>query len=79
MSASNDELLFYAAWDGDVAKVKDLLSEGTGTGYRFKVSQLFYKVIFRNIDDDDNDADDDNKNKLNNDSEDVVAVMMQRR
>jgi hypothetical protein len=38
MSASNDELLFYAAWDGDVAKVKDLLSEGTGIGYRFKVS-----------------------------------------
>ena len=39
MSASNDELLLYqAAKDGDLTKVKDLLSKGTGTGYRDEVS-----------------------------------------
>ena len=37
MSASNEELLFYAARDGDLAKVKELLSKGTGTGYRDEV------------------------------------------
>jgi hypothetical protein len=38
MSASNDELLFYAAKSGDVTKVKELLLKGTGTGYRDEVS-----------------------------------------
>jgi len=38
MSASNDELLFNAARDGNLKKVKELLSEGTGTGYRDEVS-----------------------------------------
>ena len=41
MSASNDELLlFNAAKTGDVEKVKELMSKGTGTGYRDKVSYL---------------------------------------
>jgi hypothetical protein len=35
----DDELLLYeAARDGDFAKVKDLLSKGTGNGYRTEVS-----------------------------------------
>ena len=35
----NDELLLYeAARDGDFAKVKDLLSKGTGNGYRTEVN-----------------------------------------
>jgi hypothetical protein len=38
MSASNDELLYKAARDGDLSKVKELLSKGVGTGYRGKVS-----------------------------------------
>ena len=40
MSASNDELLFNAAKDGDLTKVKELLSKGTGIEYRDKASQL---------------------------------------
>jgi hypothetical protein len=40
MSASNDELLFNAARDGDVSEVKELLSKGVGTGCRDKVSYL---------------------------------------
>ena len=39
MSASNDELLlFNAARDGKLEVVKELLSKGTGTGYRDGVS-----------------------------------------
>jgi len=39
MSASNDELLlFNAARDGKLEKVKELLSKGVGTGYRDVVS-----------------------------------------
>jgi hypothetical protein len=38
MSASNDELLFYAAMRDDLEKVKELLSMGVGTGYRDEVS-----------------------------------------
>ena len=38
MSASNDELLFNAAKSGDLKMVKELLSKGTGTGYRDGVS-----------------------------------------
>ena len=38
MSASNDELLFNAARDGKLEKVIELLSKGTGTGYRDEVS-----------------------------------------
>ena len=39
MSASNDELLiFNVAKDGDLKKVKELLSKGVGTGYRNAVS-----------------------------------------
>ena len=39
MSASNDELLlFNAARDGKLEVVKELLSKGTGTGYRSAVS-----------------------------------------
>ena len=38
MSASNDEPLYYAARDGDLAKVKELLSKGVGTDYRDGVS-----------------------------------------
>jgi hypothetical protein len=46
MSASNDELLLYeAARDGDLEEVKELLSKGTGTGYRNGVSYLLYIVI----------------------------------
>ncbi len=44
MSASNDELLlFNAAGNGKLEEVKELLSKGTGTGYRDVVS---YLVIF---------------------------------
>ena len=39
MSTSNDELrLFNAARDGKLEVVKELLSKGTGTGYRDGVS-----------------------------------------
>jgi len=39
MSASNDEqLLFNAARYGKLAKAKELLSKGVGTGYRDGVS-----------------------------------------
>jgi hypothetical protein len=38
MSASNDELLYYAARDGQLEKVKELLSKGVGTSYRNVVS-----------------------------------------
>jgi hypothetical protein len=39
MRASNDELLlFNAAYDGKLEVVKELLSKGTGTGYRNEVS-----------------------------------------
>ena len=39
MSASNDKLLYEAARDGDVVKLKELLSKGTGTaGYKDEVS-----------------------------------------
>ena len=34
MSASNDELLYYAACEGDLKKVEELLSRGAGTGFR---------------------------------------------
>lgn len=36
--ASNDELLYEAVRDGDLAKVKELLSKGTGTEYKDGVS-----------------------------------------
>ena len=38
MSASNDKLLFEAAVNGKLEVVKELLSKGTGTGYRSAVS-----------------------------------------
>ena len=38
MSASYDELLYNAAMNGNLMKVKELLSKGTGTGYRDGVS-----------------------------------------
>jgi hypothetical protein len=38
MSASNDELLYEAAVNGKLEVVKELLSKGTGTGYRSAVS-----------------------------------------
>jgi len=38
MSASNDELLLNAAKDGDLEKVKDLLSKGTVTEFKDVVS-----------------------------------------
>jgi hypothetical protein len=38
MSVSNEELLFNAARDGDIVKMKELLSKGTGTGFRNEVS-----------------------------------------
>ena len=38
MSASNDRLLYEAARDGKLEVVKELLSKGTGTGYRSAVS-----------------------------------------
>jgi len=39
MSTSYDKLLlFYAARDGKLEKVNELLSKGTGTGYRDGVS-----------------------------------------
>ena len=38
MSASNEKLLYEAASDGDLEKVKELLSKGVGTGYRDWVS-----------------------------------------
>ena len=37
MSASNDELLYNASKDGDLEKVKELLSKGVGTDYRDEV------------------------------------------
>ena len=44
MSASNDELLFKAAKSGDMSKVKELLSKGTGTGYRDEVIYYIFKL-----------------------------------
>ncbi len=38
MSTSKNELLFNAARDGKLEVVKELLSKGTGTGYRDEVS-----------------------------------------
>jgi hypothetical protein len=38
MSASNDELLYNATRYGKLEKVIELLSKGTGTGYRDEVS-----------------------------------------
>ncbi len=38
MSASNDKLLYEAASDGKLKVLKELLSKGTGTGYRDWVS-----------------------------------------
>ncbi len=38
MSTSNDRLLYEAARDGKLEKVKELLSKGTGTAYRDEVS-----------------------------------------
>ena len=38
MSASNDKLLYQAANRDDLKEVKELLSKGTGTGYRNMVS-----------------------------------------
>ena len=38
MSASNEKLLYEAARDGKLEKVKELLSKGVGTGYRDAVS-----------------------------------------
>jgi len=38
MRASNDELLFYAARVGELEVLKELLSKGTGAGYRDWVS-----------------------------------------
>ena len=38
MSVSNEELLFNAAESGDIVKVKELLSKGTGTEYKDEVS-----------------------------------------
>jgi len=38
MRASDDELLFNAARDGKLEVVKELLSKGTGTGYRDKLN-----------------------------------------
>ena len=58
MSASNDELLYNAAKSGDLKKVKDLLSKGTETGYRDKVSYLIIFIvllIYSVVDDDDDD------------------------
>jgi len=43
MSATNDELLFNAAKSGNLAMVEDLLSKGTGTGYKDRVS-YFWKT-----------------------------------
>ena len=40
MSASNDKLLYKAARDGDLAKVKNLPFKGVGTDYRNEVSYL---------------------------------------
>ena len=60
MSASNDKLLFIAAMDGKLEEVKELLSKGTGTGYRNKVSYESYVYYYNSVDDDgDNDDDDD--------------------
>ena len=61
MSASNDQLLFIAAMDGKLAKVIELLSKGTGTGYRNKVSYESCVYYFNSVDDDgdNDDADDD--------------------
>ena len=45
MSASNDELLlFNASKDGNLVKVKELLSKGTGTGYRDEVIYYIFKL-----------------------------------
>jgi hypothetical protein len=38
MSSSNDELLYLAVKDDDLAEVKCLLSKGTGTGFTDGVS-----------------------------------------
>ena len=48
MSASNDEFLYQAAKRGDLVKVKELLSKGTGTKYRDEVSYICYELS-RNI------------------------------
>jgi len=38
MNSSNDKLLYYAACEGDIKKVKELLSKGAGTRFRDGVS-----------------------------------------
>jgi hypothetical protein len=42
MSASNDELLLNAARDGDLEKVKDLLSKVTVTEFKDVVSKIYF-------------------------------------
>jgi hypothetical protein len=44
-SSTNDELLYQAARDGNLVKVKDLLSKGTGTGHRNTVSNFIIMLI----------------------------------
>ena len=43
--STNDELLYQAARDGNLVKVKDLLSKGTGTGFRNTVSYFIIMLI----------------------------------
>ena len=45
MSASNDELLFNAARDGDVEKVKEMIIKGAGIEFRDEVSYLVITLL----------------------------------
>ena len=74
MSVSNEELLFNAAESGDLVKVKDLLSKGTGTEYKDGVSKLIiyyypcYGYII-NIDNFINDDEDDHYDVVDDDDD----------
>ena len=54
MNSSNCYMLYYAAKRGFLEKVNELLSKGTGTGYRDEVSNLSC-YIHQNIDNSIND------------------------
>ena len=74
MSVSNEELLFNAAESGDLVKVKDLLSKGTGTGYKDWVSKLIicyciHVIFIINIDDEINDDEDDHYDVVDDDDD----------
>jgi hypothetical protein len=41
MIVSNDELLYNAAWDGDIKQIEELLSKSARIGYKDEVRKVF--------------------------------------